>query len=88
MTDGCNFDNAEFKLPSADNSATECATIDSATNNSLVDSGASKILNMWPTKKTAQWLAQNESKGQQLEMVINSEFDQCQHSKPRKGRQR
>ena len=63
---------------SADDSATECATIDSATNDSLVKSGALKRSNMWPTKKAAKWLAQNESKGKQLEMVINSKVDQCQ----------
>ena len=63
MTDGCNFDNAKFNLPSADDSATECATINSATNDSLVESGAPKRLNVWPTKKAAKWLAQKESKG-------------------------
>lgn len=85
MTDGCNFDNAEFNLPSADDSATECATIDSA-NDSLVESGAPKRSNVRPTKKAAKWLAQNESKGQQLEMVIDSEVDQRQQSKPKKGK--
>ena len=60
IIDGCNFDN-EFKLASADNSATECATIDSATNDSLF--GTPKRSNRQPTKKAAKSSAENESKG-------------------------
>ena len=86
MTDNCDFNKAEFKPLSADNSATECATVDSATDKALVKRGPHKKLNTWPIKKGAKWLVDNESEDQELKMMLDSEVDQHQKPKPKKAK--
>ena len=88
MTDDHDFDKAKFKFKplSADDSATECATVNSATDNPLVERGPHKELNVWPIKKGAKQLAENESEDQELEMMLDSEVNQHQKPKLKKAK--
>ena len=86
MTDDHDFDKAEFKPLSADDSATGCATVNSATDNPLVKRGPHKKSNAWPIKKDAKQLAENESEDQELKMMLDSEVDQHQKPKLKKAK--
>ena len=86
MMDDRDFNKAEFEPLSADNSATECATVNSATDNPPVKRGPHKKLNTWTIKKGTKWLVENESEDQELQMMLDSEVNQHQKPKPKKAK--